>query len=286
MKTEKTMKVKKITLVSLIVAIVASAITLMSVFLPKHKIAQAATDKDAKNTQAEQTISQIESLEAEYQKSFDEHATLWEKYFAELQKLDELPNDFDEKAFIGGLTTLTEDEKETLLKNVDALDELDAKLDKLYGELFDKDEDILYNDCEDGACDFAERDDKYFADGECGDGECGDGDLVFIEDDENYFGDNFEKACDEAEQTNDMIQSLRKEFDEVMDAHAELWDKVFASYDELDENFDYANFDEGKYISELAVLTAEEKETLLKDLAKLDEIASKISELCGANCGK
>ena len=285
MKIEKTMKTKKITLTSVAVALAALAIILTSVFLPKIKV-RAATGNEEKPSKVEQTIGQIESLEAEYQKSFDEHAELWEKYFAELQKLDELPDDFDEKAFIGGLTTLTEDEKETLLKNVDALDELDAKLDKLYDELFDKDEDILYNDCEDGVCDFAERDDKYFADGECADGECCDGDLAFIEDDENFFGDNFEKACDEAEQTNDMVQSLRKEFDEVMDAHAELWDKVFASYDELDENFDYANFDEEKYISELAVLTAEEKETLLKDLAKLDEIASKLSELCGANCGK
>ena len=105
MKTEKTMKVKSITMVSIVVAIAVAAITLLSVFLPKHMTAQAAT-KDIKPSQAEQVIGQIDSLQEEYQKSFDEHAELWEKYFAEIQKLDELPEDFDEKAFIGSIATL------------------------------------------------------------------------------------------------------------------------------------------------------------------------------------
>ena len=277
MKTEKTMKLKKITFASVIIAIAGASVTLVSVFLPKA-VARAAADKDANNSQVEQTIMQIEILEAEYQQSFEENAELWEKYFAELQKLDELPDDFTEKEFIGGLTTLTDEEKTALLKSVEKLDELDAKLDKLFYELFDKDEDVLYKDCEEGICDFAEKDDKYFADNGCGD--C---DMPFIENDENFFGENFGKACEEAERENDAIQELKKEFDELTEARAELWDKVYASYDELDENFDYANFDEAKYIAELTVLTAEEKEVLLKDLAKLNEISYGI---CGANCGR
>lgn len=280
MKTEKTMKLKKITFVSVIVAIAVATVMLVSMFWPKA-VAQAATDKDANNSQIEQTIMQIETLEAEYQQSFDENAELWEKYFAELQKLDELPDDFTEKEFIGGLTTLTDDEKTALLKSVEALDELDAKLNKLFDELFDKDEDVLYKDCEEGICDFAEKDDKYFADNGCGDY-----DMSFIENDENFFGENFGKACEEAELENNKIQELKKEFDELMEARAELWDKVYASYDELDENFDYANFDEAKYIAELTVLTAEEKEVLLKDLATLNEISQKLYGICGANCGR
>ena len=280
MKTEKTMKLKKITFVSVIVAIAVATVMLVSMFWPKA-VAQAATDKDANNSQIEQTIMQIEILEAKYQQSFDENAELWEKYFAELQKLDELPDDFTEKEFIGGLTTLTDDEKTALLKNVETLDELDAKLNKLFEELFDKDEDVLYKDCEEGICDFAEKDDKYFADNGCGD--C---DMPFIENDENFFGENFGKACEEAELENSKIQELKKEFDELTEARAELWDKVYASYDELDENFDYANFDEAKYIAELTVLTAEEKEVLLKDLAKLNEISQKLYGICGANCGR
>ena len=281
MKTERTIKVKGLTKVSIIVAIAVVAITLLSVFLPKHMTAQAATDKDVKASQAEQVIGQIESLQEEYQKSFDEHAELWEKYFAEIQKLDELPEDFDEKAFIGSIATLTEVEKATLLKSVETLDELDAKLDKLYDELLDKDEDVLYGECEDGICDFAEREEEYFADGECAD--C---DVLFIEDDENFFGESFEKACEEAELANDKVQALRKEFDEILYARAELWDKVYASYDELGEDFDYANFDEAKYIAELGVLTAEEKQVLSEDLVKLEEISQKLYELCGANCGR
>ena len=279
MKNEKTMKLKKITFVSVIVAIAVVSVTLVSVFLPKA-VARAAAEKDTKDSQVE-TIMQIEILEAEYQQSFDENAELWEKYFAELQKLDELPDDFTEKEFIGGLTTLTDDEKTALLKSVEALDELDAKLNKLFDELFDKDEDVLYKDCEEGICDFAEKDDKYFADNGCGD--C---DMSFIENDENFFGENFGKACEEAERENDKIQELKKEFDELTEARAELWDKVYASYDELDENFDYANFDEAKYIAELTVLTAEEKEILLKDLATLNEISQKLYGICGANCGR
>ena len=279
MKTERTIKVKGLTKVSFIVAIAVVAITLLSVFLPKHMTAQAATDKDVKASQSEQVIGQIESLQEEYQKSFDEHAELWEKYFAEIQKLDELPEDFDEKAFIGSIATLTEVGKATLLKSVETLDELDAKLDKLYDELLDKDEDVLYGDCEDDICDFAEREEEYFADGECAD--C---DVLFIEDDENFFGESFEKACEEAEQANDKVQALRK--DEILYARAELWDKVYASYDELGEDFDYANFDEAKYIAELGVLTAEEKQVLSEDLVKLEEISQKLYELCGANCGR
>ena len=280
MKTEKTMKLKKITFVSVIVAIAVATVMLVSMFWPKA-VAQAAADKDANNSQIEQTIMRIEILEAKYQQSFDENAELWEKYFAELQKLDELPDDFTEKEFIGGLTTLTDDEKTALLKSVEALDELDAKLNKLFDELFDKDEDVLYKDCEEGICDFAEKDDKYFADNGCGD--C---DMPFIENDENFFGENFGKACEEAELENSKIQELKKEFDELTEARAELWDKVYASYDELDENFDYANFDEAKYIAELTVLTAEEKEILLKDLATLNEISQKLYGICGANCGR
>ena len=138
----------------------------------------------------------------------------------------------------------------------------------------------VQKDCEGdcGNCDFVENDQNYFADGNCG--------MTFIEDDENFFGDNFGKACEEAEQKNDKIQALKKQFDEIMDARADLWDKVFASYDQLDDDFDYANFDEAKYIAELSVLSAEEKQLLLDDLAKLDEISSQLYETCGANCGR
>lgn len=279
MKNEKSLKIK-ITAVAIGVAMAIAAITLLSVFIPKNKVASATTDKGSASAQSEQVLNQIDALEAEYQKAFDDNAQLWEKYFAELQKLDTLPEDFDEKAFIGGLTTLTDDEKAALLKNVDLLDDLDAKLDKLYGELFDQDEDMPYDDCSDGNCDFAENDDDYFADNGCG------GDMLFIETDENFFGDDFGKLCDEAELANDQVQALRKEFDDVLDAHADLWDKVYASYDDLDCNFDYSGFDEATYIANLATLTQDEKDTLLKDLAKLDEISQKLVALCGANCAR
>ena len=288
MKNEKSLKTKKIALVSIIVVFAVSAITLMSIFLPKQK--KALATQSAKTAEAlknnGKTVTEIENLEAEYQKSFDANANLWEKYFAELQKLDEIAEEFDEKAFIKGLTTLTDEEKATLLQNVEALDELDAKLDKLYNELFDLDEDMPYNGCEGGSCGFSENGDNTCAGNGCEGGSCGEYDVLFIECDETFFGDNLEKVCDEAELKNDQIQALKKEFDEVMNARADLWEKVYNSYDELDENFDFANFDEVKYIADLSVLSADEKDALIKDLAKLDEISEKLVALCKANCGK
>ena len=108
------MKAKKITLLSAVVAIAAVAITLTAVLLPKYKVTKASTGNEKNTAEIERTISQIESLEAEYQKSFDENAALWEKYFAEFQKLDEIPENFDERAFIKELKTLTDDEKTAL----------------------------------------------------------------------------------------------------------------------------------------------------------------------------
>lgn len=133
------MKAKKITLLSAVVAIAAVAITLTAVLLPKYKVTKASTGNEKNTAEIERTISQIESLEAEYQKSFDENTAL--------------------------------------LKNVDELDALDAKLDKLYDELYDKDEDVLYSDCKDGSCDF-------FGNG------CDEYDVLFIEYDENCFAEN------------------------------------------------------------------------------------------------
>lgn len=74
------------------------------------------------------------------------------------------------------------------------------------------------------------------------------------------------------------------EYDEIVNSRAELWDKVYASYDLLDETFDYANFDEVTYIIGLETLTEEEKAILLEDITKLNEIAAKLYEACGPNC--
>ena len=70
------------------VAVAIAAVTLMSIFLPKQSAASADTGKDAKVSKTEQTIDAIEKLEAEYEKAFDANVELWEKYFAELEKLD------------------------------------------------------------------------------------------------------------------------------------------------------------------------------------------------------
>lgn len=72
MKTDKSMKIK-ITAVAVLTALAIAAITLLAVFLPK-RIANAANDKSEATTQVSQALSQIESLENQYQRAFDDNA--------------------------------------------------------------------------------------------------------------------------------------------------------------------------------------------------------------------
>ena len=93
MKTEKTLKAKKITLLFAVVAIAAVAITLTAVLLPKYKVTKASTGNEKKTAEIERTISQIESLEAEYQKSFDENAARYKGDFSDCTR-DCAKNDY------------------------------------------------------------------------------------------------------------------------------------------------------------------------------------------------
>ena len=89
---------------------------------------------------------QIEAVEEKSDAIFQRNAALWEK-------LDEICNalpddydftDFDEAAFIRSCNALTEAEKETLLADIKELNELDAQMEALYGQLPDCDNMSLY----------------------------------------------------------------------------------------------------------------------------------------------
>ena len=80
---------------------------------------------------------QIEAVEEKSDAIFQRNAALWEK-------LDEICNalpddydftDFDEAAFIRSSNALTEAEKKKLLADIKELNELDAQMEKLYGQL-------------------------------------------------------------------------------------------------------------------------------------------------------
>lgn len=80
---------------------------------------------------------QIEALEEKSDAVFQRNEALWDKVD---EACNALPDDydfenFDEAAFIRGMTTLTEAEKETLLNDIKELNELDAQMEKLYGQL-------------------------------------------------------------------------------------------------------------------------------------------------------
>ena len=80
---------------------------------------------------------QIEALEEKSDAAFQRNEALWDKVD---EACNALPDDydfenFDEAAFIRGMTALTEAEKETLLNDIKELNELDAQMEKLYGQL-------------------------------------------------------------------------------------------------------------------------------------------------------
>ena len=89
---------------------------------------------------------QIETLEEKSDAVFQRNEALWDKVD---DACNALPDDydfenFDEAAFIRGMTALTEAEKETLLNDIKELNELDAQMEKLYGQLPECDNMPLY----------------------------------------------------------------------------------------------------------------------------------------------
>ena len=139
------MKKKTIWSLALALALVVSAIsTATSAFAatsaPMEPVTKIATENE------DAIWEQIETLEEKSDAVFQRNEALWEK-------LDEvynaLPDDydftnFDEAALIRSTNALTEAEKETLLNDIKELNELDAQMEKLYGQLPECDNMPLY----------------------------------------------------------------------------------------------------------------------------------------------
>ena len=139
------MKKKTILSLALALALMVSAIgTATSAFAatsaPMEPVTKIATENE------DAIWEQIEAVEEKSDSIFQRNAALWEK-------LDEicnaLPDDydftnFDEAAFIRDTNALTEAEKETLLNDIKELNELDAQMEALYGQLPDCDNMSLY----------------------------------------------------------------------------------------------------------------------------------------------
>ena len=139
------MKKKTILSFALALALMVSAIgTATSAFAatsaPMEPVTKIATENE------DAIWEQIEAVEEKSDSIFQRNAALWEK-------LDEicnaLPDDydftnFDEAAFIRSTNALTEAEKETLLADIKELNELDAQMEKLYGQLPECDNMPLY----------------------------------------------------------------------------------------------------------------------------------------------
>ena len=115
-------------------------------------VASAATPDTAEPTAAIATENedaiweQIEAVEAKSDAVFQRNAALWEKLDEACNALPEDYDftDFDEAAFIRSSNALTEAEKETLLADIKALNELDAQMEALYAQLPDCDNMPLY----------------------------------------------------------------------------------------------------------------------------------------------
>ena len=139
------MKKKTIWSFALALALMVTAIgTATSAFAatsaPMEPVTKIATENE------DAIWEQIEAVEEKSDAIFQRNAAMWEK-------LDEicnaLPDDydftnFDEAAFIRDTNALTEAEKETLLNDIKELNELDAQMEKLYGQLPECDNMPLY----------------------------------------------------------------------------------------------------------------------------------------------
>ena len=139
------MKKKTIWSLVLALALVVTAIgTATSAFAatpaPMEPVTKIATENE------DAIWEQIETVEEKSDAIFQRNAALWEK-------LDEICNalpddydftDFDEAAFIRSTNALTDAEKETLLADIKELNELDAQMEKLYGQLPECDNMPLY----------------------------------------------------------------------------------------------------------------------------------------------
>ena len=130
------MKKKTIWSLVLALALTVTAIgTATSAFaatsVPMEPVTKIATENE------DAIWEQIEALEEKSDAVFQRNEALWDKVD---DACNALPDDydfenFDEAAFIRNMTTLTEAEKETLLNDIKELNELDAQMEKLYGQL-------------------------------------------------------------------------------------------------------------------------------------------------------
>lgn len=128
------------------------ALALMVATIGTSTTALAATSAPMEPTTAISTENedavweQIEALEAKSDAIFQRNAALWEKVD---EACNALPDDynfenFDEAEFIRSMTTLTAEEKATLLADIKELNELDAQMEELYAKLPSCDDMPLY----------------------------------------------------------------------------------------------------------------------------------------------
>ena len=139
------MKKKTIWSFALALALVVSAIgTATSAFAatpaPMEPVTKIATENE------DAIWEQIETLEEKSDAVFQRNEALWDKVD---DACNALPDDydftnFDEAALIRSTNALTEAEKETLLNDIKELNELDAQMEKLYGQLPECDNMPLY----------------------------------------------------------------------------------------------------------------------------------------------
>ena len=139
------MKKKTIWRFALALALVVSTVgTATSAFaatsVPMEPVTKIATENE------DAIWKQIEAVEEKSDAIFQRNAALWEKLD---DACNALPDDydftnFDEAALIRSTNALTEAEKETLLNDIKELNELDAQMEKLYGQLPECDNMPLY----------------------------------------------------------------------------------------------------------------------------------------------
>ncbi len=72
---------------------------------------------------------------------------------------------------------------------------------------------------------------------------------------------------------------LEDKYEELAHKHDELWAKVDEAYANLPDNYNFDNFVEADFIRGLTNLTADEKKTLLDNIAAVDELHAKLDAI-------
>lgn len=141
------MKKKRIWGITLAAIMVTSVIGSSTAVFAGEKTGGDTPPAQMSEESQDKLLADLDALADEYNRIYDSHINLWDKLYDAYNSLDEDYDfeAFDENRFIRSLKTMTETEKNTLIADIEKLDRLSEKMDRLYEEAMTMiDRDMLF----------------------------------------------------------------------------------------------------------------------------------------------